>query len=138
MTDKTKKNGYDDKTAKTVEKLLHKKRMIGLLWSIDDVKMRRRDLNEDQCWQALQTCERHHDPERGVTWDDFDQASYDLFGPGNPVRVERFAKALAAYEEAELVDLLVDAMHWAKANDQDFNAVLRTAQMHFDAEAAGE
>jgi hypothetical protein len=138
MTSTTKKYGYDDTTAKTVEKLLHKKRMIGLLWSIDDVKMRRPDLNPEQCWQVLQTCERHHDPERGVTWDDLDQAAYDLFGHGNPVRVERFAKALATYEDPVLVDLLADAMHWAEANGQDFDSRLDTARMHFDAETKGE
>jgi hypothetical protein len=138
MTDKTKKYGYDDKTAKAVEKLLHKQRMIGLLWSIDDVKMRRRELKPEQCWRVLQDIERRHDPEHGVNWDTIEQTAFDLFGTSNAERAERCQRALATYDEPELADLLTDAMHWCDANASDFDAVLETARTHFEAETKGE
>ena len=56
-------------------------------------------------------------------------------------RVRRADAALSAYssapgadQESALVDLLVDAMHWASANGQDFPSALKTATGHYNAE----
>ena len=41
-------------------------------------------------------------------------------------------------EMTDLVDLLSDLRHYAKANDMDFNAADRSAFNHFEAETHGE
>ena len=41
-------------------------------------------------------------------------------------------------EMTDLVDLLSDLRHYAKANDFDFNAADRSAFNHFEAETHGE
>lgn len=41
-------------------------------------------------------------------------------------------------EMTDLVDLLSDLRHYAKANDMDFNAADRAAFNHFEAETHGE
>ena len=135
MTDTTNKPTGEQDTDFTIDEILVRQRRMALIWTIDDVKQRRPDLDDEQCRQVLQAC---LDAEHGINWDTIDQTAFDKFGTSVSERVERFAKALAAYEDPDLVDLLADAMHWAKANDHDFDAVLRTARMHFDAETTGE
>jgi hypothetical protein len=39
-------------------------------------------------------------------------------------------------DEGALTDILADLMHWAKANNHDFNECARIAKSHFDAEVA--
>ena len=125
MTDTTNEPRGEQDADFDIQEILAKRREIALIWSIDDVKSRRRDLNDDQCWRVLQECERRHNAEYGINWEAIEEHANDLFGVSYLERVERCDRALHAYEDHELVDLLADAMHWAKANDHDFDAVLR-------------
>jgi hypothetical protein len=119
--------------------LLAKERKIAQVWSIEDVKDRRPDLNDEQAWHVLDTFQCHHDSNMVATWDKLEQIAHDLFGSGNAQRVERCAKALANYDEAadvdtNLTDLLADAMHWCRDKDRDFQHLLEIATEHFNAE----
>ena len=70
---------------------------------------------------------------------------------GIPLSVHRADQAVQAFDDTEngkfesvydddretlLTDLLTDLMHWADANDLDFEEQLRVAQGHHDAEEA--
>jgi hypothetical protein len=68
-----------------------------------------------------------------------------MFTPDNETRAERAANALEAYagdeyqydtDEAFLGDLLTDLMHYK--GTETFEAALRTARMHYEAELKGE
>ena len=59
----------------------------------------------------------------------------------NDDRVRRFAALLPHYPEDDrtnLIDLIADAQHWCDRNGEDFDAVLRIARMHFEAEVDGD
>lgn len=65
--------------------------------------------------------------------------------PTNESRAEMAGYAMAAFrsqsgadEEDALSDLLVDLMHFADRTNQDFDAALDRARMHYEAESAGE
>jgi hypothetical protein len=64
----------------------------------------------------------------------------DMTTTTNPQRGRRAAKAIASYDadlaESNLIDLLADAMHLCDAQGIDFNKVLATAVLHYDAERA--
>ena len=53
---------------------------IAFLWHIDDVKQQRPDLNEEQCWEVLKNCRKHHDASIGMNWDVIDCVADMLFG----------------------------------------------------------
>ncbi len=42
---------------------------ISIVWSIEDVKGIRPDLNDDQCMKVLRMVEDKHDATFGVNWD---------------------------------------------------------------------
>jgi hypothetical protein len=117
---------------------LAQNRMIGLIWSTADVKDRRPDLSDDQAWEVLQTCQRSHDCNYGITWETLDITAESLFGAKVTHRLERCQQALRVYSgddiEANLVDFLADAMHWCDKNGRTFNDLLRTADEHFTLE----
>jgi hypothetical protein len=48
---------------------LAKQREIAVIWAIEDVQTVRPDLNEDQCWQVLQSVHDHHDATIGMNWE---------------------------------------------------------------------
>lgn len=59
----------------------------------------------------------------------------------NDDRASRFAALLPHYPEDErtnLIDLIADAMHWCNQHGEDFDRILRTAEMHFEAEVNGD
>ena len=55
-----------------------------------------------------------------------------------PERVERCGKTLTGYSDEDrficLIDFLADAMHWCKANGEDFHYALCVAGRHYLAE----
>jgi hypothetical protein len=53
---------------------------IAIVWSIEDVRVVRPDLTDDQAWEVLQQAERHHDASIGITWDTLECVADDLFG----------------------------------------------------------
>jgi hypothetical protein len=63
-----------------IHEILAERRLIGLLWGIDDVQEVRPDLTEDQCWEVLQQVERREDATIGVTWDTLECIAHELFG----------------------------------------------------------
>lgn len=122
-----------------IQEALNANRQIAIIWSIEDVKDRRPDLSDDQAWQVLQSCQRQHDCNFGLTWETLDSAADMLFGSGNEHRVERCQLALRKYngdddDDANLVDLLTDAMHLCRKNDREFKDFLNIAEQHFSAE----
>jgi hypothetical protein len=63
-----------------IHELLVERRLIALLWGIEDVRGLRPDLTEEQCWEVLQDVDRHKDAELGITWLTLELAAEDLFG----------------------------------------------------------
>jgi hypothetical protein len=63
-----------------IHELLAERRLIGLLWGVDDVQEVRPDLNDDQCWEVLQHVERRKDAEIGIDWLTLEMAAEHLFG----------------------------------------------------------
>jgi hypothetical protein len=120
-----------------LHELLKQYRQIAHVWGVEDVRNVRDDLNDDQAWAVLEAVDRRLDSNHGITWDTIEQTAYDLFGQGNSSRVERCQTALAEYDQ-DLTDLLADALHWCRANGQDFDALLATARTHFDAETPND
>lgn len=114
------------------------KNEIAIVWSVDDVRHVRGDLSHDQAWEVLQHVRNRHDATVGVNWETLTDAAEALFGPANKIRVDRCNRALAAYDEPELTDLLTDALHWCKANRSSFDEAVRLARLHFDAETDSE
>lgn len=55
---------------------------IAHVWTIDDVKAERPDLDEDQCKQVLEQVEHDLDCTVGITWDVIEYTADSLFGPG--------------------------------------------------------
>lgn len=56
----------------------------------------------------------------------------------NPKRAQRAATSISRYgddvDEANLIDLLADAMHWCRQYGHDFERGLRLAREHFHSE----
>lgn len=122
-----------------LDDLLYENRLIAHVWSTEDVRSVRADLNDEQCWQVLQYLDRNIDSERGISWERVEQVANDMFGAGNINRVERCDEVLREYgddlREANLIDFLTDAMHWCQAKGEDFDKKLELARSHFGAEA---
>jgi hypothetical protein len=49
-----------------------------------------------------------------------------------------FQEETGSDDETALGDLLCDLIHWCDRNNFDFDAVLATARMHYEAETAAE
>jgi hypothetical protein len=120
---------------------LAERHAIALIWDSDQLLSHYPHLTDDQAWDVLQRCEREYKAEHGLTWDDIAEVvSEDYPDPDDflmPERIARCEKALSPYvdsEEANLVDLLADLMHWSKRRGQSFVASLKTARMHFNHE----
>ena len=60
---------------------LEQKKMIAVVWGIDDVQCVRSDLTDDQAWEVLQLLERELSPEFNQSWDFVRNAAEQLFGP---------------------------------------------------------
>jgi membrane glycosyltransferase len=59
----------------------------------------------------------------------------------NSHRTGRIAALLSGDAEdarTNLIDLLADAHHWCEQNGEVFSEIVRIAEMHFEAEMAGE
>jgi hypothetical protein len=122
-----------------IGELLHANRMVGIIWSVEDVKARRPDLSDEQCWQVLSTMQDHHDCEQGITWDTINTTAEELFGDRNVHRVSRCATILKEYAGGNdpdlcLIDLLTDAMQWCSARDIHFADALGQAEKRHIAE----
>lgn len=63
-----------------IHEILAERRLIGLLWGIEDVHEVRPGLSEDQCWEVLQFVECHKDAELGINWQTLEFAAEELFG----------------------------------------------------------
>jgi len=62
-----------------VHELLARRRQIAHIWGIDDVQGIRPDLNDDDAWTVLQTCERHLDSYYGLSWTTIEITADELF-----------------------------------------------------------
>lgn len=120
-----------------IHELLSQNRQIAHIWGVEDVLEVRPDLGEEQAWEVLKECDRQLDSLHGLCWDDIKRVATDLFG----MRGERLAKcsrSLAEYgddlPEANLIDLLTDAMLWCDSNGHEFQRLLETASKHFSEE----
>ena len=63
-----------------IHELLAERRLIGLLWGVEDVQEVRPDLSDDQCWQVLQQVDHHKDAELGINWQTLEFVAEQLFG----------------------------------------------------------
>jgi hypothetical protein len=59
----------DDSILDASLKILAERKCIAILWSTEDVQSVRPDLDEEQAWEVLQACKRHHDACVGINWD---------------------------------------------------------------------
>ncbi len=138
-------NGIPEEAMIDLRELLARERAIALIWDADQVLSHYSHLTRDEAWSVLQECERRHDAERGLSWDEVGEAVAELFpdpdGFLQPDRVLRCERALHDYadsdEAANLTDLLADAMHWCRRKGLSFDRSLTSARMHFDHEAGG-
>lgn len=62
-----------------IEEHLAKQRMIAVIWSIEVVQSERPDLRDDQAWEVLRLCSKHHDSEHGITWGVIGEMAETLF-----------------------------------------------------------
>ena len=116
-----------------IDDLLAEQGMIADIWHISDVKARRPDLNEWQCWEVLKECHATLIDDDAYRSDTIHSAAEELFGPpASPFRekVLRCDQALRVYED-ELIDLLADARHWCDARELDFSDLNSTAYQHY-------
>jgi predicted P-loop ATPase len=63
-----------------IDAILAERRQIAIIWSIEDVKEKRPDLDEDQCWEVLKRCEKVHNYNYGFTWHLIESVAEFLFG----------------------------------------------------------
>lgn len=60
-------------------KLLEEQMQIAVIWSVEDVQHVRPDLNREQAWKVLQTCQSKHDACVGISWDVLEVTASILF-----------------------------------------------------------
>jgi hypothetical protein len=58
---------------------LARRRQIAIIWSIDDVREVRPDLNDDQAWEVLRRFGSKYDCEAGMTWLGLELTANDMF-----------------------------------------------------------
>jgi hypothetical protein len=63
-----------------IHELLAQRRLIAHIWGVEDVLEVRPDLSEDQCWEVLQSVDRHKDAELGINWQTLEIIAELLFG----------------------------------------------------------
>ena len=49
------------------------------VWQVSDVRGRRPDLDDEQCWKVLRSIERNHNAEVGINWDVIDFVADKLY-----------------------------------------------------------
>lgn len=128
-----------------LHELLDEEHAIALIWDTGMLLAHYPHLSEEQAWEVLQECERNYSGEHGLTWDDITEVITERYPDPDgflmPERIARCEKALVPYtdsDEANLIDLLADLMHWSRRKGQPFEQALETARMHFDHEAPAE
>ncbi len=52
---------------------------IFIIWSSDDIKERRPDLTDEQCYKVLKSLEKDHESCYGITWETIDSTADFLF-----------------------------------------------------------
>ncbi len=62
-----------------LREILSKQKRIALIWSIEDVREVRPDLNDDQAWRVLLRCEKVLDCQIGLTWQTIEDTAEALF-----------------------------------------------------------
>ena len=62
-----------------VHTLLKQRGRVAVIWSIEDVRSLRPDLDDDQAMDVLEACIDQHDCEYGFTWTFIEDMSYALF-----------------------------------------------------------
>lgn len=55
-------------------------RQIEIIWSLEDVRVVRQDLSDEQCMRVLQRVQQNHDAQYGVTWETI-QACAEAISP---------------------------------------------------------
>jgi hypothetical protein len=63
-----------------IHALLAARRQIAIIWSVEDVREVRPDLDDDQCWEVLQRAGNQHDALIGLDWDMLEVHAEALFG----------------------------------------------------------
>jgi len=64
-----------------VGELLRQRRQIAHIWSTEDIREVRPDLNDDEAWVVLQECDRRLDSDTGLSWELIGDTAHDLFPP---------------------------------------------------------
>lgn len=120
-----------------LDELLQQNRIIGHLWTINDVREVRPQLTEEQAWEVLRESQDSLAVDERLNWNHIEKVADDLFGVETQ-RLVRFTDLLEKYtdfdSETNLVDLLADAMHWCQSNDEDFDGSVAKAKRHFHTE----
>ena len=52
---------------------------IAVIWSVEDVKSIRSELDDEQAMRVLWYCKEFHDAEIGINWDVISTAAEDLY-----------------------------------------------------------
>jgi hypothetical protein len=67
-----------------IQRILASREQIAVVWSAEDVKQERPDLDDDQSWQVLQRVEERHDCNYGITWSHIRDAADEMFPAKKP------------------------------------------------------
>jgi hypothetical protein len=54
-------------------------RQIEIIWSVEDVRVVRQDLSDDQCMRVLQRVQQNHDAQYGITWEIIQTCAETIF-----------------------------------------------------------
>jgi len=73
-------SAFDAGTEIDLHELLVSRKLIALLWSVEDVQEVRPDLTEEQAWEVLRQVKRNHDANIGVNWYTLEWNAENLFG----------------------------------------------------------
>jgi hypothetical protein len=76
---KSRKSPKPDYSEIDIDAVLAERRQVAVVWSIEDVRHVRPDLNKDQAWEVLVRCRDQHDCEYGFTWTFLEDVADDLF-----------------------------------------------------------
>ena len=117
-----------------IHELLQANRQIAHIWGVEDVLQVRPDLSAEQAWEVLKTCAWQLDSTHGLCWYDIKCVAENLFGLRG-ARLAKCSSILADYgnalTEANLLDFLIDTMHYCDAYGHEFQRLLETAREHF-------
>ena len=67
------------RSAIDIDVLLEERKMVAVVWCIEDVQDVRPDLTEEQAWEVLRCCRQRHDCNFGFNWEFIEMVADDRY-----------------------------------------------------------